>query len=452
MAYDFDLFVIGGGSGGVRAGRISAALGARVAICEDLKWGGTCVNVGCVPKKLFVYGSHFAELAELSRSYGWDIEVKGHDWAQMIATKNAEIERLNGIYGRMLGNAGCTVIDGHGTLVDGHTVRVGDTDYTAENILIATGGWPFVPDLPGKEHGITSNEVFYLPERPQRVVIVGSGYIGVEFAGIFRGFGSEVHLLSRGPTPLRGFDSDVAAAVLHGMEAHGVVHHGNTELSKIEAHGGVKQVTLGTGEVLEADLVLFATGRRPNTKDLGLDAVPLKQDRAGGILIDDHWQTSEPSIYAVGDVTNRVQLTPVALEEGMQLARNLFAGQDGTLNYDNIATAVFSQPPVGTVGLSEEAARELHSAAELDVFESRFTPMIDTMGERGPHKVYMKLIVHRATDRVLGVHMAGDGAAEIIQGLGVAMTCGVTKKQLDTTVGVHPTAAEEFVTMRTPRG
>ena len=452
MAYDFDLFVIGGGSGGVRAGRISAALGARVAICEDLEWGGTCVNVGCVPKKLFVYGSHFPELAALSRSYGWDIEVKGHDWAQMIATKNAEIERLNGIYGRMLGNAGCTVIDGHGTLVDPHTVRVGDTTYSAESILVATGGWPFVPDFPGKEHGITSNEVFYLPERPERVVIVGSGYIGVEFAGIFRGFGSKVDLISRGRVPLRGFDGDVRAAVLHGMEAHGVVHHADSLVARIEEKGGVKKVVLTTGITLEADLVLFATGRLPNTKGLGLDAVPLEQDGMGGIVIDEHWRTSVPSIYAVGDVTNRVQLTPVALEEGMQLARNLFAGQSGTLNYDNIPTAVFSQPPVGTVGLSEEAAHELHPGEHIDVYESRFTPMIDTMGERGPHKVYMKLVVHRSSDRVLGAHMVGDGAGEIIQGLGIALTCGVTKKQLDVTIGVHPTAAEEFVTMRTPRG
>ncbi|WP_426414860.1 glutathione-disulfide reductase [Aestuariirhabdus sp. LZHN29] len=445
--FDFDLFVIGAGSGGVRAGRIAAGLGARVAVAEDRYMGGTCVNVGCVPKKLFVYGSHFAEDFEDARGYGWTVGESQFDWPTLRDNKTREIERLNGIYRSMLNNAGVSLLEGRARIVDAHTVEVDGQRYRTERILIATGGWPFVPEIPGKDHVISSNEIFYLETFPKDVLVVGGGYIAVEFAGILSGLGAKTRLLYRGELFLRGFDQEVREVLKEEMNnSHNLELCFNTDVVSIERRDdGRLQVALNSGESLVVDQVLYATGRVPHTHDLGLENVKVELTAKGAIKVDDHFQTSEPSIYAVGDVIDRMQLTPVALAEGMALARYLYDSQPIAMDYDNIATAVFSQPNIGTVGLSEEQA--LERFGKLRIYTSRFRHMKNTLsGRQG--RTFMKLVVDDATDRVVGCHMIGSDAGEIIQGIAIAIKAGATKAIFDSTIGIHPTAAEEFVTLR----
>ncbi|MEM7099817.1 MAG: glutathione-disulfide reductase [Pseudomonadota bacterium] len=446
--FDYDLYVIGAGSGGVRASRISAGYGAKVAVAESTYLGGTCVNVGCVPKKLFVYGSHFHEEFEDAAGFGWQVERGQFDWPTLRDNKTREIERLNGIYAGLLANAGVDLHEGHAELVDPHTVRVGDQSYSAANILIATGGWPVVPDIPGAEHAITSNEAFYLEDFPERVAVVGGGYIAVEFAGIFAGLGASTDLLYRGPMFLRGFDQSIREFVAEELPKKGARLNFQTNVEKIERNDDdSKRLHLNTGETMDVDVVMYATGRKPKVDGLGLDAAGVELGERGQIPVDDFYQTNVSHIYAIGDVTDRVQLTPVAIEEGMCIASNLFTDQPPRhLNYDNIPTAVFCQPNIGTVGLTEAEAMARH-AGDLDFYESSYKPMKHTLSGRD-ERSYMKMIVQRSTDRVLAVHMVGPDAGEIIQGMAVAMVAGATKAQFDATVGIHPTAAEELVTLR----
>jgi glutathione reductase (NADPH) len=450
MAYDFDLFVIGAGSGGVRAARFSAGFGAKVAVAESRYLGGTCVNVGCVPKKLLVYGSHFHEDFNTSKGFGWNPGTPVFDWPTLIANKNREIERLNGIYRTMLSKSGVTILDGHARILDPHTVEVSGTQYSCERILIATGGWPSLPDVPGKEHAISSNEAFFLEQLPPRVIVVGGGYIAVEFAGIFHGLGSHVTQLYRGDLFLRGFDDSVRSHLAEELEKKGIDLRFNADIARIDKHDGVLRATLKNGEVLEADCILYATGRRPMLDNLGLENTAVVLDEKGFVAVDELFQTAEPSILALGDVIGRVQLTPVALAEGTAIARRLYKPQDyRPVDYTHIPTAVFSQPSIGTVGLTESQARE--AGHPVKVFESRFRPMKMTLTDN-PERIYMKLVVAADTDRVLGCHMVGPEAGEIIQGLGIALKAGATKAMFDDTIGVHPTSAEEFVTMRTAVG
>lgn len=444
--YDYDLFVIGAGSGGVRAARISAGFGARVGICEDTRLGGTCVMRGCVPKKLLVYGSHFHQDIEDARAYGWRVDpaTATVDWGHMIDRKDAELNRLEGVYHTLLADAGVTLIDGRGVPVDAHTVNVGGRTVTAENILIATGGRPSMPDIPGIEHAITSNEALDLRDLPDRMVIVGGGYIAVEFAGIFTGTGVAVTEIIRGPNILRGFDDDIRDHLRHEMTGAGVTILSETTVESIEKTPGGYSLKLGDGRLQETDLVMYATGRAPNTAGLGLESLGVDLDDAAAVIVNERYQTSVPGIYAIGDVTNRVNLTPVAIAEGMIVANALFNGTFRPMDYDNIPTAVFSQPPVGTVGLTEEQARE---RGDTDVYISRFRSMKHTISGRDGQAL-MKLVVHRESDRVVGLHMVGPDSPEIAQGFGVAMKAGATKAQFDGTVGIHPTAAEELVTMR----
>ncbi|MDG1479571.1 MAG: glutathione-disulfide reductase [Myxococcota bacterium] len=447
MGYDFDLFVIGAGSGGVRAARIAAKLGARVGICEDKRLGGTCVNVGCVPKKLMVIGSRYPADAADAAGFGWDFPAPKLDWERANHNREREILRLNGIYLRLLENSGCTVVSGRGSIVDAHTVQIGDRSFTAANILIATGGRPRRPDIPGADRGISSDEVFSLPTLPRRIVIVGGGYIGVEFAGIFRGYGSEVSLVHRRNLVLTGFDDDIRVFLGEQMTGQGIDLRLGCQITGIEKTGDALRVTSTDGHTIDTDVVLWATGRSPNTAGLGLERVGITLGTRREIPVDDNLQTSVPSIYACGDVIGRVALTPVALEEGMMLAHNLFGGQNRTMNYELIPTAVFSRPSIGTVGMTEAAARR--AGHQVTIYRSSFRQMKHTISGRN-ERTLMKLIVDKKTDVVLGCHMVGDEAGEIIQGLGVALKAGATKAIFDDTIGIHPTAAEEFVTMRTP--
>lgn len=446
--FDFDLFVIGAGSGGVRAGRMAAAMGVRVGMAEDRYMGGTCVNVGCVPKKLFVYGSHYHEDFENAAGFGWDVKANGFDWPTLRDNKTKEIERLNGIYRNMLGNAGVNLLDGRARITGPNSVSVAGKEYTAERILIATGGWPFVPEFEGSEHAITSNEVFYLDEFPKRAIVVGGGYIAVEFAGIFAGLGADTSLIYRGDMFLRGFDEEVRRFTAEEVAKKNVNLCFNNNITKIEKQAdGSLLAHLTDGSTMEADTILYATGRVPNVTDLGLETVNIEQQKNGAIVVNDNFETSEPSIYAIGDVIDRVQLTPVALAEGMALVRNLYGGQDQKVDYNLIATAVFCQPNIGTVGLSEEQARAEY--ANVDVYKSTFRAMKHTLSG-SDEKTFMKMLVDRDTDKVLGVHMVGAEAGEIIQGIAVALKAGATKAVFDSTIGIHPTSAEEFVTMREP--
>jgi glutathione reductase (NADPH) len=450
MSYDFDLFVIGAGSGGVRAARFAAGFGAKVAVAESRYLGGTCVNVGCVPKKLLVYGAHFHEDFAAAPGFGWDPGTPSFDWGTLIAHKDKEIERLNGIYRSLLVNSGVTLIDGHARIADPHTVEVAGARYRCERILIATGGWPVVPDIPGREHAITSNEAFFLTQLPKRVLVVGGGYIAVEFAGIFHGLGAQTTQLYRGEMFLRGFDQGVRNHLAEELTKKGIDLRFNADVARIDKRDGVLHATLNTGQVLEADCILYATGRRPMLDNLGLEntAVTLRED--GFIEVDALYQTQEPSILALGDVTGRVQLTPVALAEGMAVARRLYKPEQyRPVDYSNIPTAVFSQPSIGTVGLTETQAREAGHAVRI--FESRFRPMKLTLTDN-TERTFMKLVVDATSDKVLGCHMVGPDAGEIIQGLAVALKAGATKAIFDETIGVHPTAAEEFVTLRTAVG
>ncbi|WP_312169665.1 glutathione-disulfide reductase [Stutzerimonas kunmingensis] len=449
MAYDFDLFVIGAGSGGVRAARFAAGFGAKVAVAESRYLGGTCVNVGCVPKKLLVYGAHYAEDIGQAQGYGWTIDGATFDWKTLIANKDREIQRLNGIYRSILVDSGVTLLQAHARLVDAHTVEVEGKQYTAEHILIATGGWPHVPAIPGREHAITSNEAFYLESLPRRVLVVGGGYIAVEFASIFHGCGADTKLLYRGELFLRGFDGSLRDHLKDEMIKKGVDLQFNADIVHIDKQAdGSLLATLEDGRTLEADCIFYATGRRPMLDNLGLKKAGVALDARGFIAVDDEYRTSVSSILAIGDVIGRVQLTPVALAEGMAVARRLFKPEQyRKVDYTTIPTAVFSLPNMATVGLTEEEARE--QGYKVTIFESRFRPMKLTMTD-SLERSLMKLVVDAETDRVLGCHMAGPDAGEIMQGLGVALKAGATKQVFDDTLGIHPTAAEEFVTMRTP--
>ena len=445
MFYDYDLFVIGAGSGGVRASRMSARAGARVAVAESTYLGGTCVNVGCIPKKLFVYGSHFASDFEEAAGFGWSVGERQFDWPTLRDRKTQEIARLNGIYENLLTNAGVTIFRNHATLVDSHVIDIGGKRVTADKILIATGGRPHVPEFSGSGHVITSNEAFYLPSFPEHVVVVGGGYIAVEFAGIFKGLGAQTHLVYRGPLFLRGFDDGVRTFVKDEIERKGISVHFNTDVASISLQGQKKRLHFCDGTTLDTDLVLYATGRKPNTAGLGLEACGVELQASGAIRVDDYYQTSVPNIYAIGDVIDRMQLTPVAIAEGMCIANNLFGhGPKRIQDYTNVPTAVFCQPNIGTVGLTETVAA---AQGPISVFETSFRPLKHTLSGSS-ERTFMKMIVRKSDDRVVGLHMVGPDAGEIVQGMAVAMKAGATKAQFDATVGIHPSAAEEFVTMR----
>ena len=446
---DFDLIVIGAGSGGVRLARMSAQRGAKVAVVESRYLGGTCVNVGCVPKKLFVYGAHVHDELEDAAGYGWQVPLDdvSFDWPKLVANKNAEIERLNGIYGRLLENAGVTIIEGTASLSDANTVVVGETSYRARHITIATGSWPVIPDVPGKECILTSNEMFYLPQLPKQAVVWGGGYIAVEFAGILAGLGVETTLLYRGDLFLRGFDNDIRRFTEQEMRKKGVNLRFGVTIESVEAENAHYRVQLNNGETLETGLVMAATGRRALVDGLGLTDLGVQLSASGHVVVDDHFQTAVPSITALGDVIGTPQLTPVALAQGMVLSRRLFGDGKGDMDYSAIPTAVFCQPSIGTVGLTEEEARE--AGHRLRIYRSEFRPMKDTLSGRDERSL-MKLVVDDETDRVLGAHMVGPDAGEITQGLAVAIKAGATKAQFDSTLGIHPTSAEEFVTMREP--
>jgi len=444
----YDFFVIGAGSGGVRSARMAAGFGAKVAIVEDHYLGGTCVNVGCVPKKLYTYASHFHYDFEDSRAYGWSVQAPEFDWATLRDNKKVEISRLNTIYQSILENAGVEILTGHARLLDSNTVEIDGTQYQADKILLATGGWPFVPEFPGSKYAITSNEIFDLAAFPESILIVGGGYIAVEFAGVFAGLGSQTSLSYRGDLPLNHFDRDLREKFNTELKRHVEVLL-NSEITEIsEDSAGKRVVSYADGSQKTYDCVLYATGRKPRTENLGLENTRVALDARGFIEVDKNFQTSEPSIYALGDVIGGLALTPVALAEGMNLARRLFDKQAYEVDYSNIATAVFSHPNLATVGLSEEAALAEHK--QIDVYESDFKHLKHTISGRD-ERTYMKIIVEQGSDKVLGMHMMGSDAGEIIQGFAAAMKCGLTKQQLDSTIGIHPTAAEEFVTMRVKR-
>ena len=444
--HDFDLFVIGGGSGGVRAARIAGGYGARVAIAEELRYGGTCVIRGCVPKKLFVYASHFHEDFEDAAAYGWDVPPARFNWSRLVANKDTEIDRLNGIYHRLLDSAGVARLHGRAILKDRHTVVVEGREISAETILIATGGTPTMPDIPGIEHAISSNEAFHLEALPAHITVVGGGYIAVEFAGIFNGLGVDVTELYRGEQILRGFDDDVRHHLAAEIAKKGIDLRVGTNVQTIEKTGDGVRLHLTDDSVLETGLVMYATGRGPNTPGLGLEAIGVAMDKKGAIQVDDYSKTSVDNIYAVGDVTDRINLTPVAIMEGHAFADTVYGGRPRSPDHDDVASAVFSQPSIGSVGLTEAQARERYGALEL--YKSTFKPMKHTLSGRD-EQTFMKLIVDVASDRVVGVHMVGPDAAELVQGIAIAIKCKATKAQFDATVGIHPTAGEEFVTMRT---
>jgi glutathione reductase (NADPH) len=442
--YDHDFIIIGAGSGGVRAARWAAGFGARVAIAEERYLGGTCVNVGCIPKKLLSYAAHFREDFDDATSYGWRPGEAVFDWPALIANKDKEIARLNGVYGKLLKGSGVEIFHARATVVDPHTVEIGGKRLTAAHILIASGGWPVKPSIPGSELGFTSNEAFHLPQLPRRIVIIGGGYVAVEFASIFNGLGVETTLVYRNERLLKSFDADLGRFLGEQMTKKGVrILYGRNIVAI--AHGAPFAVTLTDGTVLESDGVMLATGRAPNTRGMGLENAGVKLAQNGAVIVDANFQSSVPSIHAIGDAIDRVLLTPVALAEGMVVAERLFNSGDRTLDYENIPTAIFSHPNVGTVGLSEAEARR--RGVNIAIYRSTFTPLKHTL-TGGAEKVLMKLVVDEASERVLGVHMVGPEAGEIIQGFAVALQCGATKRQFDATIGIHPTTAEEFVTMR----
>lgn len=448
--YDWDLFVIGAGSGGVRAARTAAAAGARVAVAEDRYLGGTCVNVGCVPKKLYSYAAHFHDAFEDAEGFGWRLaEAPSFDWPTLRDNKVGEIKRLNGIYARLLDGAGVRLINGRARLLDAHRLAVGDEVHSAEKILIAVGGWPWVPEFPGSELAVSSNEVFDLESFPERFLVLGGGYIAVEFASIFNGLGSDTHLIYRGELFLRGFDHEVREFTRDQMRQKGVQLHFETNIERIDKVEGGLAVTLTDGEVLEVDAVLAATGRRPHLEGLGLDTLGVALDDGGYIKVNERFESSLPSVLALGDVTGGPELTPVALAEAMHLVRCHFEETPPpvALDYRNIPTAVFCHPNIGTVGLSEEEARE--QFGEIRVYSADFRPMKHTLSGSA-ERCLMKLIVADESDVVVGAHMVGEEAGEVIQGIGIAVKAGLTKADFDATVGIHPTGAEEFVTMRTP--
>jgi glutathione reductase (NADPH) len=453
MTYQYDLFTIGAGSGGVRASRMSSGFGAKVAVAEGRFLGGTCVNVGCVPKKLMVYASHFQEEVHDAAGYGWTFSKGTFDWGTFITRKDAEIKRLNGIYERILTSAGTTIHKGYATLMDRHTIEVkamnGDINrYTAKNILLATGGKVDRPTIPGAEHCLISDDIFELREMPKKIIIVGGGYIAIEFAGIFQGLGAEVSLVHRGAQFLKGFDDEVRGFLAKELQKKGIRLLFSNAITHVERRGEQRIASLQNGEMLEADAVLYAIGRSPHIDGLGLEKVGVKCNERGAVLVDEDYRTSVDNIYALGDVIERINLTPVALAEGMAVARQLFGGVTHRVDYTDVATAVFSQPTLATVGVTETQAKE--KFGELEVYATEFTSLKHTLSGN-KERTFMKLIVAKQSRVVVGVHMVGADAPEIIQMASIALKCKATKEQFDATIGIHPTAAEEFVTMRTKR-
>jgi glutathione reductase (NADPH) len=442
--YDYDLFVIGAGSGGVRAASMASGHGVKVAVSEERYLGGTCVNVGCVPKKLFVYASQFRDEFDAAAGFGWTVGKSTFNWPSLIANKNQEIVRLQAVYNNRLQKSGVSIITGRAQVLDAHTVAVDGTEYSAERILIATGSWPSVPDIPGKQHIVTSNEMFFLDQLPKRIIIVGGGYIAVEFACILHGLGVNTTLCHRGRKLLRGFDEDIGDFLAHEMTKKGINILLNTDIEAIESAGDSFAARLIDGSKVSTDLVMYATGRIPNSTGFGLEELGVELDSERAIKVNSDYQTNVPSIYALGDVTNRVNLTPVAIAEGMALVNKLYVSQPRPVDYDNIPTAVFSQPTIGTVGLTETRARKKYP--DIDIYKTSFTPMKNTLSGMD-EKTLMKMIVVRSTDQVIGMHMVGTDAPEIIQGMAVAIRSGATKAVFDSTIGIHPTAAEEFVTL-----
>ena len=446
--FDYDLFTIGAGSGGIRASRISRHLGARVAVAESYRIGGTCVIRGCVPKKLLTYAAHYAEDLEDARSYGWTIENASFSWPALIANKNREIARLSGVYADGFVKTGIAVIEGTAKVLDAHTVAIGERRVTAQNILIATVGRPTAPAIPGIEHAITSNEAFELPVLPKRILLVGGGYVAVEFAGIFNGLGTEVTLSYRGVQILRGFDDDVRRHLHDEMGKKGVRILLESDVLRIDrcTDGSLEVSMTGLpGNKLACDAVMFATGRTPNTARLGLRELGVRLDEAGGVVVDRFCRSSVGNIFAVGDVTHRIALTPVAIREGGAVAMTLFGGVETPVDHDDVPSAVFSQPSVGTVGLSE--AKAVAKLGKVDIYKATFRPLRHTLSGRD-ERTLMKLVVDAGTQRVVGAHMVGADAPEVIQGVAIAVKARLTKAQFDATVGIHPTAAEEFVTLR----
>ncbi|KQP12704.1 glutathione-disulfide reductase [Pseudorhodoferax sp. Leaf267] len=449
--FDFDLVVLGGGSGGVRAARMAAQRGARVAVVEAAALGGTCVNVGCIPKKLYSYAAHYAEAFEEAAGFGWQVEAPRFDWATLKANRAREITRLNGIYRDLLKGAGAEIVAGWGQLADPHTVQVGERRLRAQHILIATGGTPFMPDIAGAELAISSDQMFDLDPFPKRLVVVGGGYIACEFASIFRGLGAQVTQLQRGGRILSAFDEDISRFLASEMGKTGIDLQLNAQVERIVRQAKGLHLTLADGALLDADAVLFATGRRPNTANIGLEALGVQLDEDGAVAVDAHYRSSVPSVFALGDVSTDMPLTPVATAEAMALVDHLFGPLPGkparSVSYENIPTAVFTHPPVGTVGYTEEAARR--KFGDVTIFRTEFKPLKHTLSGSS-ERTLMKLVVDAETDRVVGVHMVGMDAGEILQGFAVALRAGATKALFDSTIGIHPTAAEEFVTLREP--
>ncbi len=445
--YDFDLFTIGAGSGGVRAARLAAAMGKRSGLVEEWTVGGTCVHRGCVPKKLYVYASHFGDDFEDAAAYGWSVEGKRFDWPTLVEAKKRELRRLEGIYDKVLDDAGTKLFTGHAVLEDAHTIRIGANTLSAENIIISTGGKPFRPPIEGVELAITSNEIFDLPEFPKRLVINGAGYIALEFACIMGGLGAEVTVVYRRDKVLRGFDEDVRSAVQSEMVTKGIRFRFETGIEKIKQADGGLAVTLSDGDVLAADQILVATGRVPNTREIGLEEAGIELKENGAVKVDEYSRTTQPHIFAIGDCTDRVNLTPVAIHEAVCLIDTLYKDSPHAPDHEHIATAVFTQPPVGTVGLTEAEARAQFD--NVDIYRARFRPLKHTITGREEF-VMIKLVVDGSSDRVLGIHMVGMDAGEIIQALGIAIKAGVTKAQMDATMAVHPTTGEELVLMYEP--
>jgi glutathione reductase (NADPH) len=430
----------------VRASRVAAGYGARVAIAESGRFGGTCVNVGCIPKKLFSYAAHFREDFEVAAAYGWSAGELRFDWDRLLANKDREIARLNAVYERILALAGVEIFRARAKILDPHAVQVGSRSYTAKHLLVATGSWPQIPQIPGREFAITSNEAFHLERLPARAIVVGGGYIAVEFASIFHGLGVKTTLAYRGKRLLRGFDADLGTRLAEEMAAKGVIIHFGAEPAALARRSdGALEVTYGDGARQEADLVLFATGRRPNTAELGLEAAGVKVGPDGAVIVNRYSTSSVDSIHAIGDVTNRLNLTPVATAEAMWLARTLFRNEPTAIDHDSVPTCVFANPNLATVGLSEERARERFGA--IDLYKTSFRALKLTLTDKH-ERTFMKLVVDSASQRVLGAHMIGPDAGEVIQGVAIAVKMGATKAQFDATIGIHPTVAEEFLTMR----
>ncbi len=449
--FDYDLLVLGGGSGGVRAARMAAQRGVRVALVEAAALGGTCVNVGCIPKKLYSYAAGYAEAFEEAAGFGWTLSEPRFDWAALKANRAREIARLNGIYRDLLKGAGVDIVEGWGQLADAHTLQVGTRRMTGRHILLATGGTPYLPELAGRELALSSDQMFDLDPFPKRLVVVGGGYIACEFASIFRKLGAQVTQLQRGGRILSAFDHDISRFLASEMGKTGIDLRLDAQVERIARRGGALHLTLADGTLLDADAVLFATGRRPNTANIGLEALGVQLDDHGAVVVDAHYRSHVPSVHALGDISTRMPLTPVATAEAMALVDHLFGPMPGkaarSVSYDDIPTAVFTHPPVGTVGYTEAAARQKFGA--VTVYRTEFKPLKHTLSGSS-ERTLMKLVVDDATDRVVGLHMVGLDAGEIVQGFAVALRAGATKALFDSTIGIHPTAAEEFVTMREP--